>query len=163
MTIGIPTLYPYFLYHVTVQPEDIDEMGHANNVCYVRWMQDAATAHSTANGWSTERYFQYGMAWVARRHTIEYLQPAYPGDELIIRTGVADFKTVRSTRRYQFFRKSDGQLLAKAETLWAFVSIETHKPIKIHPEVAACFVVCDLASLPDNPLVSAECKVQNAK
>jgi acyl-CoA thioester hydrolase len=30
---------------LTVQPPDIDELGHANNVQYVRWVQDTAGAH----------------------------------------------------------------------------------------------------------------------
>ena len=98
---------PVFEYCVTVQPSDIDEMNHANNVCYVRWMQEAAIAHSTYNGWSTPRYLESGFAWVARRHTIEYLQPALVGDKLIVQTWVADFKRVTSRRKYRFLRKSD--------------------------------------------------------
>jgi len=129
---------------VTVRPEDIDEMDHANNVCYVRWMQEAATGHSTVNGWPATKYLESGFAWVARRHTIEYLQPAHLGDELMVRTSVVDFRNVRSTRRYHFIRKSDGALLAKAETLWAFVSLTTRQPIKVPLEVASCFVIYDL-------------------
>ena len=30
---------------ITVQPEHIDILGHVNNVVYVAWMQDVATAH----------------------------------------------------------------------------------------------------------------------
>ena len=30
---------------ILVAPEHIDTQGHVNNVVYVRWMQDAATAH----------------------------------------------------------------------------------------------------------------------
>jgi len=131
---------PVFEYCVTVQPSDIDEMNHANNVCYVRWMQEAAIAHSTYNGWSTPRYLESGFAWVARRHTVEYLQPAFVGDELIVRTWVADFKRVTSRRKYQFLRKSDLVVVAIAETHWAFLSIEHRRPAKIPPEVADCFM-----------------------
>ncbi len=30
---------------ITVQPEHIDILGHVNNVVYVQWMQDVASAH----------------------------------------------------------------------------------------------------------------------
>ena len=30
---------------VPVIPEDFDELGHVNNVVYLRWIQDIATAH----------------------------------------------------------------------------------------------------------------------
>jgi acyl-CoA thioesterase FadM len=30
---------------ITVQPADIDVMNHVNNVVYVQWVQDAASAH----------------------------------------------------------------------------------------------------------------------
>ncbi len=32
----------------TAQPEDIDALGHVNNAVWVRWIQDMATAHWTA-------------------------------------------------------------------------------------------------------------------
>ena len=140
---------PIFEYPVTVVAADIDEMDHANNVCYIRWMQEAAIAHSTHNGWSTERYIEAQWAWVARRHTIDYLQPAFLGDELVVRTWVADFKPVRSRRKYLVIRKSDNALIAAAETNWAFVSTETRRPVKIPPPVAECFV-----ALGENPLES---------
>ena len=131
---------PVFEYPVSVLVSDIDEMNHANNVCYIRWMQEAAIGHSTRNGWSTERYLASQWAWVARRHTIDYLQPAFLGDELIVRTWVAEFKHVRSRRKYMVVRKSDGVILATAETNWAFVSTETRRPMKIPQEVCACFI-----------------------
>ena len=148
---------PYFDHPVTVAASDIDEMDHANNVCYIRWMQEAAIAHSTRNGWPTERYLESHWAWVARRHTIDYLQPAFLDDELIVRTWVADFKTVRSRRKYIVFRKSDNAVVATAETNWAFVSTETRRPMKIPQPVAECFM-----PLGENPFDgSSECRVQS--
>ena len=97
-----------FRYPHTVADDEIDQQGHANNVAFVGWMQAAAIAHSAALGWTAERYGQMGMGWVARRHTIDYLQPAYAGEELIVETQVADMKKVTSTRVYRILRRSDG-------------------------------------------------------
>ena len=131
---------PFFDYPVTVAASDIDEMNHANNVCYIRWMQEAAIGHSTLNGWPTERYLTAQWAWVARRHTIDYLQPAFLHDELVVRTWVADFKPVRSRRKYIVLRKADNAIVATAETSWAFVSTETRRLLKIPPLVAESFI-----------------------
>ena len=134
-------MIPVFELTVTVLSDDIDEMNHANNVCYIRWMQEAAIAHSTANGWGTQRYIDLGSSWYARRHTVEYLAPAHEGEELLVQTWIADWKAVRSTRRYRFIRPSDGMLIATAETCWAFVNLATQRPVKIPEEVRDCFII----------------------
>lgn len=128
----------FSLPHV-VTDEEIDEQGHANNVVYVGWMQDAAVAHSAALGWSAERYEQLGMGWVARSHYVEYLRPAFAGDEIVIETHVADMKKATSRRAYRIVRRADGVVLAKAETIWAFVDYATGKPKRIPPEIADAY------------------------
>ena len=128
-----------FEYPHTVTADEIDGLGHANNVAFVAWMQAAAVAHSAALGWTPERYLQLGMGWVARRHTIEYLRPAFAGEELIVETRVAEMKKVTSLRVYRIFRRSDGELLARAETDWAFVNYATGRPTRIPAEIAGAF------------------------
>jgi acyl-CoA thioester hydrolase len=134
---------------LVVAASDIDLVGHVNNVVYLQWMQDAAIAHSTALGWSAERYQAYGAGWVARLHQIEYLQPAYAGDQVIIRTWVADLKKVTSLRRYRMVRhdppKDDPEgprketVLAVAHTNWAFIDFSTLTPKRIPIEVASAY------------------------
>ncbi len=132
---------PVYEHRVVVLKSDIDENQHANNLCYLRWMNEAAIAHSVANGWTSARYAELGSVWFARRHTIEYLAPAAEGDELIVSTWVYDWKSVRSTRRYRFVRPSDGTVVATAETLWAFVNFQTGRPVKIPNCVSESYVV----------------------
>ncbi len=128
-----------FDYHCVVQQNEIDVLGHVNNVEYIRWMQKAATAHSKAQGWSTERYFELGAGWVARSHKIEYLSPAMPEDEIIVRTWVSTFEKIRSLRKFRIFRKSNEQLLAEAETMWVFVKFATGQPSRVPEEVRGAF------------------------
>lgn len=129
-----------FEYPHTVSRDEIDDLGHAGNYHYVRWMQHAAVGHSTANGWPPERYNDLGAGWVVRSHQITYLKPAFEGDELVISTWVADMKTATSLRRYEI-RLRDGILLARAETDWAFVNYTRQKAVRIPPEVSASFEV----------------------
>ncbi len=132
---------PVFDYPHTVQPEEIDALGHANNVAYVAWMQAAAVAHSEAQGWPGSRYQQLGQGWVVRSHHIEYLQPAGLHDRIVVRTWVSTMKKATSVRRYRILRPEDGALLATAETRWAFIDYATGQPARIPAEVAQSFTV----------------------
>ena len=138
---------PVYEHHVNVLPSDIDENEHANNLCYVRWMNEAAVAHSAENGWTAQRYIDLGASWFARKHTIEYLAPSFEGDKLVVRTGVSDWKNIRSTRKYRFVRMSDNKVIAEAETLWVFVNLSTGRPTRIPEEVVEAFVVVDVREI----------------
>jgi acyl-CoA thioester hydrolase len=130
----------FFDYPHTVTHEDIDQLGHAGNFHYVKWMQHAAIAHSTANGWPEERYGQLGAGWVVRSHNITYIKPAFEGNELIIRTWVDSARPALSVRKYEI-RHENGNLLARAATEWVFISYKSQRPIRIPPEVLCCFEI----------------------
>ncbi len=130
-----------FHHHHDVLSSEIDELQHVNNAAYVNWMQAAAIAHSTAQGWPSERYWKASYAWVARSHKIDYLQPAFAGDQLVVRTWVADMQRVSSLRRYEIIRESDSTVLARAETRWAFIDLKSRKPVRIPRHVQADFVI----------------------
>ena len=117
----------------------IDAQGHANNVCYVAWMQEAALAHSAAQGWPPAAYQRLGLGWVVRSHTIEYRRPAQAGNQITVKTWVATFKRVTSVRRYHVLRKADGVVLATAETKWAFINYSTGQPHRVPPEIVRAF------------------------
>jgi acyl-CoA thioester hydrolase len=128
----------YFVYQHTVIAEEIDDLGHAGNYFYIKWMQDAAIAHSTATGWSPQKYNDLGSGWVARSHKITYLKPAYEGDAIQVKTWVANMRSAISLRRYEI-SNANGDVLATAETDWAFVNYARKKPVRIPVEVSSCF------------------------
>ena len=115
----------------------IDENGHVNNVAYVQWMQDIAVEHYSSIGGIAAQGPE--ATWVVREHKIEYLLPAYLNDEVEIRTWVESVRRVRSLRKYEFVRKSDGRTLVRGETDWVFVDARTGTPRAIPREVAEVF------------------------
>jgi acyl-CoA thioester hydrolase len=137
----MPAIYEHFL---SVTSAETDELGHASNLAYVRWMQDAAVAHSAAQGWPGEAYQALGAGFVVRSHQIEYLRPAWPGDQIVVRTWVANLKRVTSLRRYDIVRPADAKLLARAATDWAFIKFATGLPARIPPEIAEAFELVEL-------------------
>lgn len=118
-----------------VVPESaIDLNGHVNNIEYLRWMQEVATSHSAARGWTLERYQQTQSSWVVRSHFIEYLRPAFAGQTLLLLTWIAAIGQHESTRRYLFWRESDRRILVQAETIWVFVSARSGRRSRIPDE-----------------------------
>ena len=116
----------------------IDENGHVNNVAYVQWMQDIAVEHYESMGGNKPMQL-VNATWVVREHRIEYLLPAFAGEEIEIKTWVENIRRVRSLRKYEFIRKTDGKILVRGETDWVFVDLQTGAPRAIPDEVSKVF------------------------
>lgn len=129
-----------YLYRHRVTESESDELRHANNVAYIEWMQAAAIAHSAACGWPPARYLKEGFGWLVRRHVIEYLQPAFPGDDIVVKTWVESMNKVSCIRKYEISRAADDLRLANAETKWVFVNFTTRLPTRIPKEILERFV-----------------------
>lgn len=127
-----------FAHTFEVPASAIDEYGHVNNVVYVQWMQDAAVRHvrSTAELKDPEN-----RGWFAREHRIEYLVPAFEGEQIEVRTWVAEVKRVRILRKYEFRRKPDDTLIARGSTQWIYVDLASGRPLPIPAQVLSLFPV----------------------
>ena len=123
---------------ISIEPADIDELGHVNNVTYLRWVQDIAVAHwKTASRLSDQAL----LRWVVLRHEIDYKKAAYLGDGIIARTWVGTATRLRFERHTALLRANDRSLLATARTLWCPIDARTGKPTSVSPEVRAGFSV----------------------
>jgi acyl-CoA thioester hydrolase len=133
---------PVHRFQFVVPESAVDRNGHVNNVAYIQWMQDAAIQHSKVSG-GTQLTRTLGATWVVRTHHVEYLSPAFAGDDVIVVTWVANFRKVRSLRRYKIIRAKDRKVLAEGETGWVFVDARSGRPRAIPQEIADCFGVSD--------------------
>src|SRR5262245_36418952 len=119
---------------IIISDSVIDENGYVNNVVYVQWMQYIAVEHyQSISGVNSMQPFD--ATWVVREHRIEYFLPAFAGEEIEIRTWIENIRRVRSLRKYEFIRKSDGKVLVRGETDWVFVDLKTGSPRAIPEEV----------------------------
>jgi acyl-CoA thioester hydrolase len=131
-------LSPVHIYSVEVNASAIDANGHANNVEFVRWMQEAAVSHADAVG-CTAATLAAGATWVVRSHRIEYARPALQGDPIDVRTWVENVRRAFSLRKYEFVRVSDGTVLARGQTDWVFIDSTTGRPRSIPEQIGAMF------------------------
>ena len=123
-----------FSHEFQVPASAIDALGHANNVEYVRWVQDVAVAH-----WQTicpaeaqDRYI-----WVVREHRIRYLQSAFAGETLRASTWVGETSGATSLRFTRLSRVSDGVLLCEAETTWVLLDPKSGRPVRVTAEMVS--------------------------
>lgn len=119
-----------FAHAVVIAPADIDELGHVNNVVYLRWVQEAATAHWLTAAPSDLRA---AVRWVVLRHEIDYRQAAKPGDRVIATTWVGEATGTRFERFVQFARATDGAILADVRSVWCPINAATGRPRRIDP------------------------------
>ncbi|OYU16028.1 MAG: thioesterase [Alphaproteobacteria bacterium PA4] len=122
---------------VTAQPADIDALGHVNNTVYLRWVQDAATAHwqAVARAEDIARY-----VWVVTRHEIDYRRPTLVGESLTLTTWVGTPRGARFDRHVEICG-ADGQLRAKALTIWALIDQASGRAVRVPTEVASPFLL----------------------
>lgn len=121
---------------ITVEPADIDELGHVNNVVYVRWVQEIATAHWRAAATPEQ---QAEIIWVVLRHEIDYKSSAMPGDELTACTWVGAAAELQFERFTEIVRRRDGRVLASARTLWCPIRTRTGRPARVDQDIRKRF------------------------
>jgi len=121
-----------FSHEFQVPASAIDALGHANNVEYLRWVQDVAGAH-----WLSicPAELRDQIIWVVREHRIRYLQPAFAGETLRASTWVGETSGATSLRYTRLIRASDGVLLCEAETTWVLLDPKSGRPGRVTAEM----------------------------
>ncbi|MFD1469173.1 acyl-CoA thioesterase [Hymenobacter caeli] len=121
-----------FTHDFTVPAAAIDALGHANNVEYVRWVQDVAGAHWLAICPPAQ---QGQYVWVVREHRIRYHRPAFAGDALRATTWVGETSGATSVRHTRLSRAADAVLLCEAETTWVLLDPQSGRPVRVTEEM----------------------------
>ena len=116
-----------FHHSIKVQPADIDQMGHVNNVVYLRYVQEVAEAHWKSFALSE---LKSNVLWVVLRHEIDYKKPAFNGEVLIGETWVEEANGPKMPRNV-VIKNEKGEVVISARTVWCALSAETMRPIRI--------------------------------
>jgi acyl-CoA thioester hydrolase len=114
---------------ITADDADIDELGHVSNLVYLRWVLDAATAHSAALGWTYAKYRELGAVFVVRRHEIDYVAPVLAGEQLVATTWLASWKQASCVRATELLRGD--RIVARAAT--TCIRIDDERSAAAHP------------------------------
>ena len=124
-----------FVIDIHVSEEAIDAYQHVNNSEYLRWVEQISWAHSEALGLSLERYRELDRAMAVHRHELDYLAPAFAGDELALATWIVECDGRFSlTRRFQLKRQRDAKTLLNARTRFACIALSSGRPKRLPDE-----------------------------
>ena len=148
---------PQFEIAMQARFHEADLLGHINNAVYLHFMEQAAIEHATYLGLTVEASRELGGVFVARRHEIEFLRAAYPGDVVRVQTWLLEPHGARVTRCYQIYRSGDAAkepflgrvpsgdsrlspqaVLVRAVTEWVFMS-EDGRPRRIPEGIQTLF------------------------
>ncbi len=129
-----------------IVPADADELGHVNNVVWVRFVVELAVAHSAAVGFTPAIYRRLRGWWIVHRHELEYRQAAWPDEEVVEETWVRSLGAARSVRESRFSRA--GEWLVAASTEWVFADLGSLRPRRIPPELRSAFPLLDEPARP---------------
>lgn len=121
---------------VDVQPEDIDELNHVNNLVYLRWGAQVAHAHVAAIRRTLDHN---GLGWVALRHEIDYKKSALLGDRVRLLTTMGPAQKLSFTRRTRMLRVGDEALLAVLVSTYCPIRLDSGKPTAVSVEFRSAY------------------------
>jgi len=123
-----------FTTDIQVAPAEVDELGHANNASYVRWLERCAWRHSEHLGLSLQEYRALDRAMVVFRHEIDYLAAAFVDEALRVATWIVESdQRLRLVRRFQIIRPADGQTLLRARSTYVCMALSSGRARRMPP------------------------------
>ncbi|MDH3528457.1 MAG: acyl-CoA thioesterase [Acidobacteriota bacterium] len=125
-----------FSHSYCVQPFDIDEHEHVNNVAYLRWIQDVAVAHWQSAA-SVE--LQSRFTWFVVRHEIDYIRRAFLNQTITAETWVGEATRVKCERFTKISR--DSEVLVESRSVWCLLDAGTGRPTRMTDELRELFAM----------------------
>jgi acyl-CoA thioester hydrolase len=129
---------PIFRRERVLEAKHIDELGHVNNLAWIRITLELAGAHSAALGFGFAALKARGFVWVVRHQDLHYERSAFLGDRVRETTWVSELRGARCVRHTRL-RAAKGELLFAANTEWAFVDVAKLRARRIPEDLRAAF------------------------
>jgi acyl-CoA thioester hydrolase len=127
-----------FIQRFPVAAGDIDELGHVNNIVYLRYAQDIAIAH-----WRTRAAPEMldAFVWMVTRHEVDYRAQLALGDEVEVRTWVDEAPRGPSWARFvEVYKAGDEKPCAQIKSNWVLLDAQTRRLKRVPLEMAARFM-----------------------
>jgi acyl-CoA thioester hydrolase len=121
-----------------VDAADIDELGHVNNIVYLRWAQEIATAHWRARA---SEEMVASLVWVVLRHEADYRSALTLGDEVEVRTRVDEAPQGAAWARFVDIYKAGAEKPAvQIKSNWALLDAKTRRVKRVPQEIVQRFL-----------------------
>ena len=121
-----------------VDAADIDELGHVNNIVYLRYAQDIAIAHWRAR--ATEEMVA-DFVWVVMRHEVDYRAQLQLGDEVEVRTWVDDAPRGPAWARFvDIYKLGAEKPSAQIKSNWCMLDAQTRRIKRVPMDLVQRFL-----------------------
>jgi YbgC/YbaW family acyl-CoA thioester hydrolase len=124
---------------LTVYPDDCDAFGHLNQASLLA-MFERARWEALARGPGMDLFKRHGIWPAIRKATVDFLQPAHPGDRLRFELEVTHWGDTSFTMRQRARRPGGEGVAADAEFVFVAVAPDG-RPVPIPVEVGQAFGV----------------------
>jgi acyl-CoA thioester hydrolase len=127
-----------FTQRFPVAAADIDELGHVNNIVYLRYAQDIAIAH-----WRTRAAAEMvdAFVWMVTRHEVDYRAQLALGDEVDVRTWVDDAPRGPSWARFvEVYKAGADKPCAQIKSNWVMLDAQTRRLKRVPAELVQRFM-----------------------
>ena len=116
-----------------VKSYHVDKNGKLSTIQVFNFLQEAAFRHSVIDKFGQPDLAKLGLVWMLSRMKVVFFKDAKLGDVIEIKSWVRSIKGALSER--DFIIMSDGNVIAKATSLWACLSIDIVKPTAIPGQI----------------------------
>ncbi|MCL2092774.1 MAG: acyl-CoA thioesterase [Treponema sp.] len=117
--------------NITVRTYECDSYGHVNNANYLNYLEYARWEFLKDLGFEYSAMVEAGYGIYVARVEIDYKKPAFPEDQLEIKSWSIKKGAVSGIIAQEIWRGED--LLIEAKVTWAFVD-KNGMPTKIPPQ-----------------------------
>jgi acyl-CoA thioester hydrolase len=122
-------------YAIAVPEAAIDHMGHVNNAVYLTWAQDAVIAHWLS---LADAQVKAEHVWIARKHEIRYLKPAFFGQNLLVRLSLETARGASACYTTAITRGEE--IIAEIKSTWCSVNPVTRRPRRLTRAIQSAFL-----------------------
>lgn len=112
-----------------VRFSETDENGYLKFDSFINYFQDCSTFQSEDIGIGIEYLRERHFVWVVSSWQIEILRYPRIGENITIGTFAYDFRSFLGYRNF-FMKDEQGEYVAKASSIWAFLNTDTGRPEK---------------------------------
>ncbi|MGN0383703.1 MAG: acyl-[acyl-carrier-protein] thioesterase [Eubacterium sp.] len=116
-----------------VRYSETDMKGRLSIPAIINYFQDCSNFQSTSLGVGIEYLMKINRAWVLISWNVEFEKELVLGDEIVTSTWSRGINKFYAYRNFTI-KDKNGQICARADTVWVYIDLETRHPLKITDE-----------------------------
>ena len=122
-----------------VRYSELDESGKLSLLAVLNYFQDCSTFQSENLGRGIDYLKSKNMAWWLANWQIEIIKRPKLCDKIKIYTFAYDFRSMYGYRNFAI-EDEQGEMLARADSIWFYYDIANGKPKKVEPEDVEVYI-----------------------